>query len=153
MNAHKNVPVAGSASLPSVGLGLWKIPNSQAAEMVQQAVRAGYRHLDSASDYGNERESGEGIRLALSDKLCTREELWVTSKLWNTYHHPRHVRPALERTLRDLQVDYVDLYLIHFPITLKYVSIDERYPPGWFYDPGAAKPKMETDSVPIAETR
>ncbi len=147
-----SVKVASGASLPSVGLGLWKIANSDASEMVYQAARAGYRHLDSACDYGNEREVGDGIQRVIRDKVCSRDDLWITSKLWNTYHHPQHVRPALERTLRDLQVDQLDLYLIHFPITLKHVPIEQRYPPGWFYDPNAAKPKMETDSVPIAET-
>ncbi|MDX1929399.1 MAG: aldo/keto reductase [Pirellulaceae bacterium] len=141
-----------NARLPSVGLGLWKIANADAANLVQQAIRVGYRHLDSACDYGNEREVGDGIRKAFDEKLVTREQLWITSKLWNTYHHPQHVRPALEKTLRDLQVDYLDLYLIHFPITLKHVPIETRYPPGWFYDPSASSPQMLTDSVPIADT-
>ena len=146
------VNVSSGSHLPSVGLGLWKIANADAASMVHAAVGAGYRHLDSACDYGNECETGDGIQRVMSDKICNRDELWITSKLWNTYHHPQHVRPALERTLRDLKVDYLDLYLIHFPITLKHVPIEKRYPPGWFYDPDAAQPKMELDSVPIAET-
>lgn len=152
MSDCKSVPITGGAILPSVGLGMWKIPNADTPDIVRQAIRAGYRHLDCACDYGNEREVGDGIRKATADKACSREQLWITSKLWNTYHHPQHVRPALERTLSDLQVDYLDLYLIHFPITLKHVPIETRYPPGWFFDPAAAKPKMEIDSVPIAET-
>ena len=152
MSPKKSVPVVGGSELPSVGLGMWKIPNANTADIVRQAISVGYRHLDAACDYGNEREVGDGIRKAIADKVCSREQLWVTSKLWNTYHHPNHVRPALERTLRDLQVDYLDLYLIHFPITLKHVSIETRYPPGWIFDPSAPHPRMETDSVPIAET-
>ena len=153
MSNVKSISIANqSTSLPSVGLGLWKIANADAASLVQQAISVGYRHLDSACDYGNEREVGDGIRKAIDDKRTTREQLWITSKLWNTYHHPKHVRPALERTLRDLQVDYLDLYLIHFPITLKHVPIETRYPPGWFYDPSAPSPKMEIDTVPIADT-
>ena len=152
MSANNSVQVVGGATLPSIGLGMWKIANADAGAIVRQAINVGYRHLDAACDYGNEREVGDGIRTALGDKLCTRQQLWITSKLWNTYHHPNHVRPALERTLRDLQVDYLDLYLIHFPITLKYVPIDSRYPPGWFYDPAAPISKMEIDSVPIADT-
>ena len=146
------VKVSSGSHLPSVGLGLWKIANADAASMVHEAVQAGYRHLDSACDYGNECETGDGIQRVISDRICSRDDLWITSKLWNTYHHPQHVRPALERTLRDLKVDYLDLYLIHFPITLKHVPFEKRYPPGWFYDPDAAQPKMELDSVPIAET-
>ena len=77
-----------------IGLGLWKIPNDQCAETVYNAIQVGYRHLDSACDYGNEVEVGEGISRALADGLCTREELTVTSKLWNTYHSPEHVKPG-----------------------------------------------------------
>src|SRR5687768_12354776 len=124
--------------MPVVGLGLWKVPKPDAAGLVREAVRVGYRHLDCACDYGNEAEVGEGIRSALSAGLCRREDLWVTSKLWNTYHAPGHVRPAVERTLRDLGLDYLDLYLVHFPIALEYVPFEERYPPGWVRDPAAS---------------
>ncbi len=141
-----------TASLPSVGLGLWKIDRSQTADMVEAAIDAGYRHLDLACDYGNEAEAGEGIRRALDSGICKREELWITSKLWNTYHRAEHVRPAIARTLSDLQLDYLDLYLVHFPIALAYVPFEERYPPGWFHDPKTEHPKMLPASVPIAET-
>lgn len=138
--------------MPPVGLGLWKVPTAGAAGLVRQAVAAGYRHLDSACDYGNEAEVGAGIRAALDAGLCRRDELWVTSKLWNTYHARAHVRPAVERTLRDLQLDYLDLYLVHFPIALEYVPFDRRYPPGWTFDPAAADPRMHFARVPLAET-
>ncbi len=138
--------------MPSVGLGLWKIDSEQVQNLVVEAVEAGYRHLDSAADYGNEAAVGKGIAAALDKALCTREELWVTSKLWNTYHRPQHVRAACEKTLSDLGLDYLDLYLIHFPISLKYVDFAERYPPEWFYDPTAANPRMEIDPVPLQET-
>lgn len=144
--------LADGSSMPTIGLGLWKIDNSQTAEMVFTAIKAGYRHLDAACDYGNEREAGEGIRKALDAGLCTREELWVTSKLWNTYHKKEHVRPAIERSLSDLGVDYLDLYLIHFPIPIEYVAIDDRYPPGWIHDPDSEDPRMVAASVPISET-
>lgn len=152
MSNCETLPISGGASLPSVGLGLWKIENAATAEMVAAAIAVGYRHIDAACDYGNEREAGEGIRQAIQQGRCQREELWVTSKLWNTFHRGEHVRPALERTLSDLGLDYLDLYLVHFPITLKYVDPELRYPPGWFFDPTAAQPKMEIEAVPIAET-
>ncbi|HET6572023.1 MAG TPA: aldo/keto reductase [Fimbriiglobus sp.] len=142
----------GGGRLPLVGLGLWKVPKPDAAALVREAVRTGYRHLDSACDYGNEPEVGAGIRAALADGLCRREDLWVTSKLWNTYHAREHVRPAVERTLRDLQLDYLDLYLIHFPIAQAFVPFDEHYPPGWVHDPAAAEPRMRFARVPLAET-
>ncbi len=137
---------------PAVGLGFWKMPKPDAPALVQEAMRVGYRHLDCACDYGNEPQVGEGIAAALRDKLVRRDELWVTSKLWNTYHEPQHVRAACERSLRDLKLDYLDLYLVHFPIALAYVPFDVRYPPEWFHDPKAAKPAMKPIQVPYADT-
>ena len=92
----------GEDAFPAVGFGLWKIDRDETADMVHSAIAVGYRHLDSAADYGNEREAGEGIRAAIEAGCCRREDLWVTSKLWNTYHRPQHVRPACEKTLSDL---------------------------------------------------
>lgn len=140
------------AEMPKVGLGLWKIPKEQCAEAVYDAISLGYRHLDSACDYGNEEEVGEGIRKAIEESLCTREELWVTSKLWNTYHSKQHVKPALLRSLNDLGLAYLDLYLIHFPIALKYVDFEKRYPPEWVYDPAIDKPCMHSAPIPLQET-
>lgn len=144
--------LAGGGRLPAVGLGLWKVAPADAPDLVREAIRLGYRHLDCACDYGNEAAVGAGIRAALDAGLCRREDLWVTSKLWNTYHAREHVRPAVERTLRDLQLDYLDLYLIHFPIAQAFVPFEERYPPGWFHDPDAARPTMQLAKVPLAET-
>jgi D-xylose reductase len=143
---------AGGGKLPAVGLGFWKVPNSAAADLVVRAVKAGYRHLDCACDYGNEAEVGDGIRAAVAAGLCRREDLWVTSKLWNTYHAKEHVRPAVERSLRDLKLDYLDLYLVHFPIAQEFVPFDRRYPPGWFHDPNDPHPRMRLAPVPLAET-
>lgn len=142
----------GNAEMPAVGLGIWKIDRPDTAAAVSAAIKAGYRHIDSAADYGNEQEAGEGIAHSLKAGDCRREDLWVTSKLWNTYHRREHVRPACEKSLKDLGLDYLDLYLIHFPISLKYVPFDERYPPDWLFDTNAANPTMEIDPVPLAET-
>ncbi|HVX12310.1 MAG TPA: aldo/keto reductase [Pirellulales bacterium] len=138
--------------MPVVGLGTWKIERSATASVVREAIGIGYRHLDAACDYGNETEVGAGLRAALESGICTRDELWVTSKLWNTYHAGEHVRPAAERSLRDLGLAYLDLYLVHFPIALEFVPLEQRYPPGWFHDPGAAMPRLRPSKVPLAET-
>jgi len=138
--------------MPAVGLGLWKISRETTASVVYEAILSGYRHLDCACDYGNEREVGEGIARAVAEGLVGREELWVTSKLWNTYHAAAHVEAACRRSLADLRLGYIDLYLIHFPIALKYVPMDIRYPPEWVHDPSAAVPRMELSPVPMQET-
>jgi D-xylose reductase len=138
--------------LPAVGLGYWKVPRAEAAALTVEAIRCGYRHLDCACDYGNEAEVGAGIRQAIEAGLCRREDLWITSKLWNTYHTKTHVRQALEHSLRDLGVEYLDLYLIHFPISLRFIPFHMRYPPGWVFDPSSATPRMEATHVPLSET-
>ena len=99
----------GGDVIPAVGLGLWKIDGDATADAVRNAVEIGYRHIDAACDYGNESEAGEGIRQSIDSGMVTREQLWVTSKLWNTYHRADHVRMACEKTLSDLQLDYLDL--------------------------------------------
>jgi D-xylose reductase len=92
MSTSETVTLAVDGNvMPAVGLGLWKIERDATADAVYAAIDAGYRHLDSAADYGNEREVGEGITRAIAAGLCSREELWVTSKLWNTFHRPEHV--------------------------------------------------------------
>lgn len=139
-------------TMPALGLGTWKIPRDVCADTVHAAIAAGYRHLDCACDYGNEVEVGEGIARAISEGLVSRDDLWVTSKLWNTYHRPEHVEPAIRRSLADLGLERLDLYLIHFPISLRFVPFEERYPPEWLFDPDAEDPRMQFDPVPIAET-
>jgi D-xylose reductase len=111
--------------------GFWKVAADKAAEICYQAIAAGYRRLDCACDYANEKEVGEGIARAIKEGLCQREDLFVSSKLWNTYHSPEHVPLALNCTLVDLQLTYLDEYLIHFPISTEFVPFKEKYPPEW----------------------
>jgi len=143
----------GGKSMPSVGLGMWQVPKDACAATVISAIEQGYRHFDCACDYGNEAEVGQGIREAIRRGLVTRAELWITSKLWNTYHAKEHVEPACRRSLSDFGLDYFDLYLVHFPISLRFVPFETRYPPEWVYDPSEpGGGKMELDLVPMHET-
>jgi diketogulonate reductase-like aldo/keto reductase len=137
--------------IPQVGLGVWKIPNEVTANVVVEAIRSGVRHIDCAAHYGNEKEVGEGIADAIKQGLVKREDLFVTSKLWNTCHN--RVEYALDRTLADLRLQYVDLYLIHFPFALKFVPFEDQYPPNWVRDPKDTKNcHVELDRVPIQTT-
>ena len=112
-----------------LSFGLWKVKNAK--EVTYNAIKQGYRKLDCACDYGNESEVGEGIQQAIKEGICKRDDLHITSKLWNTYHNPEHVMLAFKKTLSDLKLEYLDLYLIHFPISLEYVPINKKYPPEW----------------------
>ncbi|XP_056373664.1 aldo-keto reductase family 1 member C1-like isoform X1 [Hyla sarda] len=91
----------------------------QTVESTKLAIEVGYRHIDNAFLYGNEVQIGQAIRSKISDGTVKREDIFYTGKLWNNSHAPERVRPALERSLKNLQLDYMDLYLVHTPVALK----------------------------------
>ena len=105
------------SKIPAIGLGTFgsdKYSGEEVAEAVKGAVRVGYRHIDCAAVYGNEPLIGQALR-EIMDSGIKREELWITSKLWNDKHSEEDVVPACEKTLKDLKLDYLDLYLVHWP--------------------------------------
>lgn len=93
------------------GLGTWKTDPGVVTRVMEGALRIGYRHFDCAAIYGNEKEIGE----TLAALPVPRSNLFITSKLWNSEHAPKDVGPALKQTLQDLKLDYLDLYLVHWP--------------------------------------
>lgn len=135
--------------VPLVGLGLWKIPRDTAADQVYNAIKLGYRLFDGAADYGNEIEVGQGIKRALDEGLVERKDLFIVSKLWNTFHAPSSVKIGLDKTLKDLGLDYLDLYYIHFPIATEFVPVETKYPPAFGVDDNAP---FVFEDVPIIET-
>lgn len=105
-------PLSDGTRIPKVGFGTWQTPNGEVAErVVLEALEAGYRHIDTAAVYGNEESVGKGI----SKSGIPREELYVTTKLWNTEHTYDRAKKAIDLSLQKLGLDYIDLYLIHWP--------------------------------------
>lgn len=101
--------------MPLQGFGLYKVPAEEAERLTRLAIKAGYRLIDTAAFYGNEEAVGTGIRAAIADGLVSREELFVTSKLWNDQHGYDSALRGFSESLQRLGLDYLDLFLIHWP--------------------------------------
>ncbi|MEL4505618.1 aldo/keto reductase [Luteococcus sp. H138] len=109
-------PLHDGKQIPQLGFGVWQVENDQATPAVAKALEVGYRHIDTAAIYGNE----EGVGKAIAESGIPREELFITTKLWNDKHHAADAREAIETSLTKLGLDHVDLYLIHWPANVKF---------------------------------
>src|SRR5215210_5511876 len=116
LSAVPDITLNDNNTIPQLGFGVFQIEPNETAEAVQLALDIGYRHIDTAEMYGNERGVGEGIRAAGIE----RGDVYVTSKLNNSFHEPAEARRAFDRTLSELGFDYVDLFLIHWPLPTLY---------------------------------
>uniref|UniRef100_A0A1Y1M7R5 NADP-dependent oxidoreductase domain-containing protein n=1 Tax=Photinus pyralis TaxID=7054 RepID=A0A1Y1M7R5_PHOPY len=113
-------------AIPAVGLGTWQTAEAQTRDAVKYALQHGYRHIDTAFNYQNEKEVGEGIRAS----GVPRKRIWVTTKLDNPWHH--RASAGLESSLKDLGLDYVDLFLVHFPCSTD-PNDSSKHLPDWDY--------------------
>lgn len=129
---------------PVVGFGTYKFTNKS---VLAHAIRHGYRHIDCAYYYDNEAMVGEAISEALSDPAVgvTRADLWVTGKLWCNFHRPDLVEHQIRESLRSLKLDYLDLFLVHWPVAFKHVGDKE-------FKPTDADGNLLLDRVPLHET-
>ena len=138
----KTLTFANGDKMPIIGLGTWKSTSTDIYEVVKDALKMGYRHIDCAAIYGNEQGVGQALSDSFDEGIVKREEVWITSKLWNNAHAPEDVQPTLEKTLSDLNLEYLDLYLMHWPIAYKkhiqyHTSADDFIP---------------LDELPLADT-
>ncbi|MFC7958970.1 aldo/keto reductase [Rhodococcoides kroppenstedtii] len=160
MSAVPTVSLNDGRSIPQLGFGVFQIEPENTADAVRTAIEVGYRHLDTAQMYGNEAETGQGVR----DSGVDRDQVWITSKLNNGFHRPDDARRSFDETLEKLGTDYVDLFLIHWPLPTRY---DGDYVSTWkvleefqrdgrarsigvsnFQVPHLEKLAAETDTVP-----
>jgi alcohol dehydrogenase (NADP+) len=138
----KYIKFENEDKMPMLGLGTWKSGQGEVYQAVLWALEAGYRHIDCAAIYQNEKEVGDALQKAFHEGIVSREDIWVTSKLWNNAHERDKVEAGFQKTLNDLQLDYLDLYLVHWPVSLK---SDVAFPK-------SGDDFLDYNKVPLSET-
>ncbi|XP_052871893.1 aldo-keto reductase family 1 member B1 isoform X1 [Anopheles cruzii] len=141
------VKLNNGREMPALGLGTWLSKEGEGVAALKTAIDAGYRHIDTAYFYQNETEVGQAVRDKIAEGVVQREDMFITTKLWNTFHDPSHVEEAFRRSLENLNLDYIDLYLMHTPMSYRFK--------GWFADdlmPYDADGKLELTEVDFVAT-
>ena len=154
MNSIKtNLILNTGAIMPIIGLGTWKSAPDKAGEAVEYSLlESGYRHIDCAAIYRNEKEIGEAFIKVFGSGKVKREDIFITSKLWNSEHHKESVRKACERTLADLNLEYLDLYLMHWGVAIPYNDTPTGNPLGRWNEQLDENGFLLTEKVSIRET-
>ncbi|MEO1300535.1 MAG: aldo/keto reductase [Cyanobacteria bacterium J06636_16] len=132
----KTITLNDGNIMPTFGLGTWKSSDDSAYHAVKEALRIGYRHIDGAWIYRNEEEVGRAIRESIEAGVVAREDIFLTSKLWNSFHAPEDVEKGCRESLEALGVEYLDLYLMHWPVAFR---------------PGPVMPENADGFWPLAE--
>lgn len=138
-----SITLNNGTTIPSLGLGTWRSAKRQVGETIKSALENGYQHIDCASIYGNEEEIGNAFHSAFASGPVKREDIFITSKLWNTEHNPVNVERACRLTLSDLQLKYLDLYLVHWGIAFE---------PGGELEPIGRNGLVKTEPIPVQTT-
>jgi len=126
MPVPKTFKLNNGVEIPAIGFGTWQSAPGVVETSVEHALKSGYRHIDCAYCYGNEAEVGAGLKKAFDAGIVKREDVFITSKVWNTYH--TRVEEALDISLKDLGLDYVDLFLVHWPVAYNPNGSDPKFP-------------------------
>src|SRR6056297_964660 len=143
LSIMKKLEFRNGDTVDAIGLGTWKSDPGEVGHAVEAALEAGYRHIDCAAIYRNEAEVGEALQRVFARGDIKRDDVHVTSKLWNNAHLKGDVEPALKKTLSDLKLEYLDLYLIHWPVAFR---------PGLEGFPESESDFLTPDQAPIDET-
>ncbi|KYQ92414.1 aldehyde reductase [Tieghemostelium lacteum] len=143
--SEPKVTLNNNKTIPLLGFGTWKAEPNVVEEAVKTAVKTGYRHIDCAEVYANQAEVGAAFKYIFDNKVVAREELFITSKLYNTCHEKDKVLLHCKKTLKDLNLEYLDLYLIHWPIAFEYTGDSME-------DPVGEDGQIKFIPVPIRET-
>lgn len=139
---QKTIKLSNGTKMPVLGLGTWRSDKQSVGQAIESAIKVGHRHVDCAAIYGNEKEIGQAFGSIFSGN-SKRSEVFVTSKLWNTEHHPVNVTKACKQTLSDLNLEHLDLYLIHWGIVFK---------PGRELEPLGKDGVVQTQPVSLQQT-
>jgi diketogulonate reductase-like aldo/keto reductase len=141
---ENSIKLNTGVKMPVIGLGTWNADRDKVGQAIDYAIsECGYRHIDCAAVYHNEEAIGESLKKIFNEGGVKREEMFITSKLWNTNHARDKVARACEKTLQDLKLDYLDLYLMHFGIAIKHGADDEPLDESGY---------VLTERIPLQET-